>query len=46
MVDYLEVRRTINGAFYAEQLRRLHQEIVKTRRGSLTRGVLLYKIMH
>ena len=41
MVDYLEEGRTINGAYYAEELRRLRQEIVRKRRGKLTRGVLL-----
>ena len=40
MVDYLEEGHKINGAYYAEELRRLHQEIVKKRR-KLTRGVLL-----
>ena len=34
MVDYLEEGRTINGAYYAEELR-------GKRRGKLTRGVLL-----
>ena len=41
MVDYLEEGRTINGAYYAEELRRLRQEIVRKRNGKLTRGVLL-----
>ena len=41
MVDYLEEGRAINGDYYAEVLRRLRQEIVKKRRGKLTRGVLL-----
>ena len=31
-LGYLEEGRTINGACYAEELRRLHQEIVKKRR--------------
>ena len=31
----------INGAYYAEELRWLRQEIVMTRRGKLTGGVLL-----
>ena len=39
-MDYFEEDCTINGAYYAE-LRWLHQEIVKKRRGKLTRGVLL-----
>ena len=37
MVDYLEEGHTINGACYAEELRQLHQEIVR----KLTEGVLL-----
>ena len=37
MVDYLEEGRTINGAYYAKELRRLRQEILKKRRGKLTR---------
>ena len=41
MVDYLEEGRTINGAYYAEELRRLRQEIVRKGREKLTRGVLL-----
>ena len=41
MVDYLEEGRTINVAYYAEELRLLRQEIVRKRRGKLTRGVLL-----
>ena len=40
MVDYLEEGRTISGAYYAEVLPRLCQEIVKNRR-KLTLGVLL-----
>ena len=40
MVDYLEKGRTC-GAYYAEELRWLHQETEKKRRGKLTRGVLL-----
>ena len=36
MVDYLEGGRTINGAYYAEELRRLRQEIVKKRRKKMT----------
>ena len=39
MVDYLEEGHRINGTYYAE-LSRLCQEIVKKRRGKLTRGVL------
>ena len=41
MIDYLEQGRTINGAYYAGQLRRLRQEIVRKRLRKLTRGVLL-----
>ena len=41
MIDYLEQGRTINGAYYAAELRRLRQEIAKQRREKLTRGVLL-----
>ena len=36
MVDYLEEGRTTYGAYYAEELRRLRQEIVTKRRGMLT----------
>ena len=35
MVDYLEEGCTINGSYYAQELRWLHQEIVKKRRGVL-----------
>ena len=31
MVDYLEESHMINGAYYAEKLRWLHQEIIKKR---------------
>ena len=37
----MEQGRTINGAYYAAELRHLHQEIARKRRGNLTRGVLL-----
>ena len=40
MIDYLEQDRTINGAYYASELRRFRQ-IARKRRGKLTRGVLL-----
>ena len=40
MVDYLEEGHSINSPYYAE-LRWLHQEIVKKRRGKLILGVLL-----
>ena len=41
MANDLEEGRTINGAYYAEEQMRLRQEIVKKRRGKLTRGFLL-----
>ena len=41
MIDYLEQGRTINGAYYASELRRLRHEIARERRVKLTRGVLL-----
>ena len=40
MVDFLEESRTVNGAYYAEELRQLLQGIVTKRRGKLTQGVL------
>ena len=36
MIDYLEQGRTINGAYYAAELRHLRQEIARKRRGKLT----------
>ena len=46
LIDYLEQGRTINGAYYAGEFRRLHvrQEIARKRRGNLTRGVLLLQV--
>ena len=41
MVDYLEEGRTINGSYYAEELRQLGQEIVEKRWRKLTQSVLL-----
>ena len=41
MIYYLEHDRTINGAYYAGELRRLHQEMARERRRKLTCGVLL-----
>ena len=41
MVDYFQEGRTINGAYYAVELRRLRHEIVRKRKGKLTPGVLL-----
>ena len=38
-MDYLKEGHMINGAYFAEELR-LHQEIVKKRRGKLTQGGL------
>ena len=43
MVNYFDEGHTINGAFYAEELKRLHQEIVMRRKGKLTRCVLLLR---
>ena len=40
MIDYLEQGRTINGAYYAAELRHLCREIARKKRGKLTRGVL------
>ena len=37
MVYYLEEGCTINSAYNAEELRKMHQEIVRKRRGKLTR---------
>ena len=41
MIDYLEKGRTINGAYYTGELRRLRQAIARKRRGKLTCSVLL-----
>ena len=41
MIVYLEQGRTVYGAYYEAELRRLHQEIAKKKEGKLTRGVLL-----
>ena len=41
MIDYLEQGRTINGAYYASELRRLRQKVPRKRRGKLTRCFLL-----
>ena len=41
MIDYLKQVCTINGAYYAGELRRLCQEIEINRQGKLTRSVLL-----
>ena len=42
-IDYLEKGKTINGAYYANLIRRLRQELIKKRRGKVTRGVLLHQ---
>ena len=36
MIDYLEQARTINGAYNADKMRRLRQEIARKTRGKLT----------
>ena len=41
MIDNFDQGRTINGAYYAGELRQLRQEIARKMRGKLTRGVLL-----
>jgi histone-lysine N-methyltransferase SETMAR len=44
LIDYLEKGRTIisiNGTYYADELRRLRQEIARKRRRKLTQGVWL-----
>ena len=41
MIEYLEQGRTIYGAYYAAEFRRLRQEIARKMGGKLTRGVLL-----
>ena len=41
IMDYFEEGCPINGAYYVEELRWLHQRYVKKRSGKLTRGVLL-----
>ena len=40
MIDYLEQGCTINGEYYAEELRRQRQEIARKRRGKLTCGLV------
>jgi hypothetical protein len=40
MIDYLEQECTINCTYYADKLRRLHQEIAHKMRGKLIQGVL------
>ena len=41
MIDYLEKGSTVNGQYYASELRRLREEIKKKRRGKLAKGVYL-----
>ena len=41
IIDYLQQGRTINGAYYAAELRRLRQEIARKKKGKLTQSVLL-----
>jgi hypothetical protein len=41
MIDYLEQGHSINGTYYADELRSLRQEIACKRRDKLTQGVLL-----
>lgn len=41
MVDYLQIGSTINGQYYASELRQLREQIKKKRRGKLRRGVWL-----
>ena len=41
MIDYLEQGHMINGAYYAGELRQLHQEIARKRKEKLTHSVLL-----
>ena len=35
-IDYLEQGRSINGAYYADELRQLHREITRKWRGKST----------
>ena len=41
MIDYLEQGETINGEYYASELRQLKDAIKEKRRGKLRAGVLL-----
>ena len=41
MVDYLKKGQTINGEYYANELRNLREAIKNKRRGKLRRGVWL-----
>ena len=42
-IDYLVEGKTINGAYYANLIRRLRQELIKKRRRKVTRGLLLHQ---
>ena len=42
-IDYLQKGKTINGVYYANLIHRLRQELLKKRRGKITRGVLLHQ---
>jgi len=41
MTDYLSKGSTVTGAYYAVELRKLHEALKSKRRGKLRRGVLL-----
>lgn len=41
MIDYLQKGKTINGQYYADELRQLREKIKEKRRGKLRRGVWL-----
>jgi histone-lysine N-methyltransferase SETMAR len=41
MIDHLEQGHTLNSAYYADELRRLCQEIARLRRAKMTQSVLL-----
>ena len=41
IINYLEQGHTINGAYYAGELRRIRQEMARKRRGKLTSSILL-----
>ena len=43
MIDYLEQDCRINSAYYTGELRQLHQETTRKRRGKLTPSVLLFQ---
>ena len=43
VVDYFQKGCTIDGAYYAEELRRLRLGILRKSRGKKTRGVQLFK---